>query len=92
MGLLLKEQGRDLAIKGMGGPRVLNAAFASVFTGKTGTDQARDPDTSGKVWWKVDLPSLDEDFVGGRLNRQDKHKFCRDKHEDLMKWDAPTTT
>ncbi|KAK4823589.1 hypothetical protein QYF61_003789 [Mycteria americana] len=42
---------------------VLNAAFTSVFTGKTGLQESKAPETRGQVWNKEDTPLVEEDLL-----------------------------
>lgn len=53
MGSLLNKMS-DLVTQEMEKAEVLNAAFASAFTSKTGPQRPQVPGTRGKVWSKED--------------------------------------
>lgn len=53
---------------------VLNAIFALVFTGKTGTAQSEALEMNGKIWSKEDLSLVEMDQIREHLNKLEKHK------------------
>ena len=58
----------DLVTKDMKEASVLSAAFASGFTAKTSLQECQALKTSGKVWSREGLPSVEEDHVREDLN------------------------
>ena len=62
MGLLLNGEGEQ-ATNDMEKTEVLNAFFASVFTGKMSLQECQIPEISGKVRSKEDLHLMEEDQV-----------------------------
>lgn len=67
-GLLLNGEA-DFLRKNIEKVEVLNAAFASFFTGKVGHRES--PGPSKEVWSKEDLPFEEEDRVKEHLNKLD---------------------
>ena len=51
---------------------ILNAFFASVFTG---LQESRVPETQGKVWSKEGVPLVEEDQVREYLSKADIHEL-----------------
>lgn len=54
--------------------KILNAAFISVFTGKTSIQESQAPETRGKVWSEEVLSSVKKDQVKEHLNKLDIRK------------------
>ena len=50
----------ELVTNDVGKAEVLVAFLASVFSGKTGLKESHTPETTGKVWNKVDLTLVEE--------------------------------
>lgn len=70
----LLNQVENLMAKDTEKAEVLNAAFALVFTGQTGTELSQDLEMNGKVWSKADVALVEEDQIREHLNKLDKHK------------------
>lgn len=64
----------DLMTNGMEKTKILNAAFISVFTGKTSIQESQAPETRGKVWSEEVLSSVKKDQVKEHLNKLDIRK------------------
>ncbi|GAB0186669.1 hypothetical protein GRJ2_001132200 [Grus japonensis] len=73
MGPLLNETG-NLVTQDMEKAEVLNAAFASVFTSKTGLQEPQGPEMKGKGCNKEGLSLVEEDQVNEYLRKLDMHK------------------
>lgn len=71
VGLLLHEA-VALMTQDMQKTDVLNASFATDFTGKTDLKRFKAPDTRG--WRKEDLPLIEEDRVTEYVSKLDTHK------------------
>ena len=53
---------------------LLNAFFASVFTGKAGPQAFQSLEVREKAWRKEDLPLVEEDWVRDHVSNLDTHK------------------
>ncbi|GAB0206869.1 mitochondrial enolase superfamily member 1 [Grus japonensis] len=73
VGLLLNGAGA-LVTQDMEKSEVLNAAFASVYSSKTGLQESQVPETKAKGWSKEDLPLVEEDQIREYLSKLDIHK------------------
>ncbi|GAB0208054.1 mitochondrial enolase superfamily member 1 [Grus japonensis] len=73
VGPLLNEVGA-LVMEDTEKAELLNAAFVSVFTAKTGPQESQTLKVGEKVWRKEDLPLVEEDWVRDHLGKLDIHK------------------